>query len=360
MEIKGKKILVVEDDVLINSNLVEFLQIQEAKVQFCLNGLQALEIFPEFKPDLILCDILMPVMDGFEFLKELNLRFPTHQTLFIFVTSKSDIGNIRMGMNLGADDYIIKPFLLNDLLETIRKKFEKYRYRMEGLEKVLEEIERKTEPTPYQEFNTCLNGILTGSLLLLNDPKICDNIETKSILNVIQMSSFRLYRGINNLVLLNDVKTLKVLPFLKSLNFAFIESSIMQIAQNYDRAEDIILEFNPDSGEFKSDKFLIKKLLDELSDNSLKYTRKGEKIHWNLKVTNLEVQIFLTYNTGDFDEFMFSEVDAFKQFSKEKNTVTGLGLGLYLSKNIVEILSGTFSFQKLGSKGQFRIELKQK
>jgi CheY-like chemotaxis protein len=109
-------VLVIEDEYEIRTNLVEVLSLNDFIVYEAENGLMGLEIAKEHLPDLIICDINMPGMDGYRVLQELRTHPQTATTPFVFLTAQTDKTFMRQGMNLGADDYLTKPFTWDELL----------------------------------------------------------------------------------------------------------------------------------------------------------------------------------------------------------------------------------------------------
>lgn len=114
-----KTILVIEDDISIRTGLSKVLESHGFHVLVAGNGLEGAALASRHLPDLILCDILMPEQDGYGVLEELRRQSETADTPFIFLTAKADLADLRRGMNLGADDYIPKPFTQTDLMEAI-------------------------------------------------------------------------------------------------------------------------------------------------------------------------------------------------------------------------------------------------
>ena len=120
-----KKILVIEDNPLEIKLYTRYLTKHGYEVFSALNGTLGLEKARRIKPDVILCDKMMPLMDGFEVIKEIRLDPNTSATPFIFCTAVTDKVNMRAGMNLGADDYICKPFNFDDVVNTIEAQIHK-------------------------------------------------------------------------------------------------------------------------------------------------------------------------------------------------------------------------------------------
>lgn len=120
-----KKILVIEDNFEVRDNLCEILELADYDVHQAPNGKEGIKQALEHLPDLILCDVMMPELDGFGTLKILNQNLKTRDIPFIFLTAKVEKTDFRKGMGLGADDYITKPFDDTELLESIQMRLAK-------------------------------------------------------------------------------------------------------------------------------------------------------------------------------------------------------------------------------------------
>src|SRR4051812_32186121 len=110
------RILVIEDDPNIRYNVSEILAYEGFEVLEAENGLIGLQVARDYLPDLIICDVMMPELDGYGVLLELNTDTATATIPFIFLTAISDKHSMRRGMERGADDYLTKPFSSNELL----------------------------------------------------------------------------------------------------------------------------------------------------------------------------------------------------------------------------------------------------
>ena len=120
-----KKILLVEDDTSLRENIAELLELSGFSVYSASNGRIAVDMAKKNLPDLVLCDIMMPEMDGYGVLEQLSSDQNTRHIPFIFVSAKTEKQDVRRGMNLGADDYLTKPFEEEELLTAIRCRLEK-------------------------------------------------------------------------------------------------------------------------------------------------------------------------------------------------------------------------------------------
>lgn len=114
-----KKILLIEDDKEVRENTADILEFAQYEVATAENGRTGVEKAMLFKPDLVVCDIMMPELDGYGVLQQLGKNSATSSIPFIFLTAKTNRSDVRTGMNLGADDYLTKPFEEKELLEAI-------------------------------------------------------------------------------------------------------------------------------------------------------------------------------------------------------------------------------------------------
>lgn len=120
-----KKILVIEDEPAMRANLLDILELENFLPLLAANGREGIAAAKRELPDLILCDVLMPEMGGHEVLAALRADPATAWIPFIFLTAKGEHADVRTGMNLGADDYLVKPVKVNDLLEAIAARLER-------------------------------------------------------------------------------------------------------------------------------------------------------------------------------------------------------------------------------------------
>jgi DNA-binding NarL/FixJ family response regulator len=119
-----KKILVIEDEPEMCRNLTSILRLEKFRPLPAENGRAGVELAKKEKPDLILCDVMMPELDGYGVIAALRADAETVSIPFIFLTAKGEKPDIRGGMNLGADDYLTKPVAKTDLLAAIHSRLE--------------------------------------------------------------------------------------------------------------------------------------------------------------------------------------------------------------------------------------------
>lgn len=149
------QILVIEDESAVRANILELLEAEDFDAIGAEDGFMGAMWAQEHLPDLIICDVMMPEIDGYEVLSALRQVPATATIPFIFLTAMVDKADIRQGMNLGADDYLTKPFTRAELLgaitsrlnkqEVVMRQYQTERERTEGLQKKVIELQQYVE-----------------------------------------------------------------------------------------------------------------------------------------------------------------------------------------------------------------------
>ncbi len=141
------KIVVIEDNNDIRDSIVEILELANYEVILAKNGIEGVALAISEVPDLILCDIMMPDLDGYGVLYLLAKNTTTSSIPFIFITAKSERADLRKGMEMGADDYLVKPFgrleLLNAIEIRLNKKLKEQQFYSQSLEQDISDIPKK-------------------------------------------------------------------------------------------------------------------------------------------------------------------------------------------------------------------------
>ncbi|MBA3923975.1 MAG: response regulator [Nostocaceae cyanobacterium] len=120
-----KKILVIEDEEFVRENIMELLEAEDFYTVGAANGQIGLELAFSILPDLIICDVLMPIIDGYGVLKVLRQDPLTAKIPFVFLTAKAAKVDFRQGIEMGAHEYVTKPFTRADLLSAIDQQLHK-------------------------------------------------------------------------------------------------------------------------------------------------------------------------------------------------------------------------------------------
>jgi len=135
-----KKILIIEDDKIIRGNMTELLELASYSVEAAIDGKEGIEKALSTIPDLIICDIKMPKLDGYGVLHILSKDDRTADIPFIFVTAKNERNDLRKGMEMGADDYLSKPFEDTELYSAVEARLKKSRHQKNKTNKQIDEF----------------------------------------------------------------------------------------------------------------------------------------------------------------------------------------------------------------------------
>ncbi|MEB3830174.1 ATP-binding response regulator [Phormidium sp. CCY1219] len=210
------KILVIEDEKSVRYNLVEMLIAEEFAAIGAPNGRVGVDLAKKEQPNLIICDIMMPQMDGYSVLIELREDPNTAKIPFIFLTAKADRSDLRLGMELGADDYLTKPFTRDELVAAIAIRLEKHaamlqeyqteQRRTQALQKQMQELRQILDTKEdllqklSQELRDPLSNINMAIHMLKNSP---EGEARERYLQVLQQECAR------EIALLNQVSNLQ-------------------------------------------------------------------------------------------------------------------------------------------------------
>jgi len=185
-----KKILIIEDDYSILDLIAKLLEKLGYEVFLAQDGVKGIELAKLVLPDLIICDIAMPKLDGYDVLKSLSQDPKTNPIPFIYLTAKSEKEDIRKGMLLGADSYITKPFTASEIITVIEKKISKYKKETKTIvkdayEKVSDSFKNLHEEVPQNK-----NGHLKESDPIMievdHNPKL---VKVKDIAEIVLENS---------------------------------------------------------------------------------------------------------------------------------------------------------------------------
>ena len=278
----NKRILVVDDEDMMREAVVEILRGCGYDVEECGNGIEALERLKSSVPDLILCDVHMPELDGFGLLQELRKSPRTSDIPFVFLTGQADRPSQREGMTLGADDYITKPFAIEELTQAVASRLAKHRGFQDRMEKRLDELRRSISLALPHEFRTPLTGIL-GFAEILEQSEELSAEERVYIGSHIHKSAKRLYHLLERMLVMAELESDLADPNrVKRLrdSSAAVGITLSQIveaqATESQRKDDVRLSLV--DARAKVLESHLAKAIDEVLSNALKFSSKGTEV----------------------------------------------------------------------------------
>jgi two-component system, sensor histidine kinase and response regulator len=338
-----EKILVVEDSPEVSRNITDLLELNGYSVHSAENGLIGYNQAKEYLPDLIISDIMMPEVDGYEFLNLVREDNLINSTPFIFLTAKSSYDNLRDGMGNGADDYIAKPYSVNDLLNSVKNAIEKKK----RADKKLEFLKNSIAMYIPHELRTPLTAILGYTECMKEELKQDEeNSSMKHMLNNIHSSAVRLKEVINKFIIYSDTTMLtkdpgklfilrkKLLPSTSET----IRYAAHNLATKFSRKED--LKLNIKDTRIFIDETLFQFMITEVIENAMKYSLQGSSIEINTEFRDNDYVIKVTDSGIGIKNEYLKEFSAFTQFDRYKHEIGGSGLGIATIINILKIYNG--------------------
>jgi CheY-like chemotaxis protein len=333
-KVKGK-ILVIEDDYNIKENICYILEQEGYSVESANDGLKGIEKVSSFKPDLILCDIMMPEKNGYEVLEEILNNPVTASIPLIFLTAKVEPENLRKGMSLGADDYIFKPFHINDLITSVETRIKKSKNHSKKINDMQEQIIAKV---PH-ELRTPLVPILGYSEMIIEEE--CP-VQIREMAQVINKYGKTLHGRIEKLLL---YKELILIQHNDSHKHTFIDNDLVsylitQLDPQLQPKERIEIEI--ETGTVLLSEADLCTIIKELLENALKFS--GIDNHVGIKgyYEQDTYKVIVTDNGRGMTIDEINSITLFKKFGKVQLTEPGIGLGLAIVTKIVELNNCSF------------------
>jgi signal transduction histidine kinase len=353
-----KKILVVEDGQSLRKDILEILSFEGYDAVGAENGVIGVQRARESRPDLIICDIMMPILDGFGVLEELRKDSELATIPFIFLTARTDRSDSRYGMELGADDYLTKPFTASELLATVNARLEK-RAKFEAVtEQRLDDLRGNIILALPHELRTPLNVILGFSDLLMTDASIMDGARIADMARHINTSGMRLYRLIENfltyaqteLMLTDNSKRDALRHGFMVYPKASVEGHSRAKAMATSREDDIVFEVEDVEAIGITEEYL-KKILEELVDNAAKFSEPGSPIVIKATPNGSHYEISVNDRGRGLSAEQIANIGAYMQFERRLYEQQGSGLGLVICKRLVDLHGGELRINSVESQG---------
>ena len=364
----NKKILVIEDDQDVRDNIFEILSAEDFEVIDADNGQSGVQLALEELPNLIVCDIMMPKMDGYGVLQELRQNQITEAIPFVFLTARAATEDLRQGMELGADDYLTKPFTRNSLLKAITTRLEKQITLERKSQKKLDELRGNIAHSLPHELHTPLNGILGLSQFLLDEYDSMEQEEVLSMLGEIHASGQRLYRLTQNFLLYADLELTaadreKIRALRSSGIKTFTKNIITEVAQRKakqaKRESDLLLELDEAIVLISEPK--LQKLVEEIIDNAFKFSSAGTPVQIKSSSQNDTFELIIIDQGRGLTAAQIANLGAYLQFERKLYEQQGSGLGLSISKRLAELHGGQLTIESvLGQQTSVHVILREK
>ncbi|MBD2425155.1 response regulator [Phormidium sp. FACHB-1136] len=347
-----KKILVIEDDLQVQDNIYDILSLEDFYTVTASDGAEGLALAKEEKPDLIICDIMMPQMDGYAVLAALRDAEETAAIPFIFLTAKADRADLRQGMALGADDYLTKPFTPDELRQAVAARLARQENQQQQTQRQVDKLRDTISYALPYELNTPLVGIINGAHLLRTGYSTMDKKEIEELLDAIETSGNKLYSLIQNFITYADLELATANPETVEklrqrtepcLTTPIIQAAALQKAKEVNRQADLQLELE-DAYVAISD-WRLKKVVQEIVDNAFKFSPAGNPVKVISRIQEAHLHLFVIDQGRGMDADQVRAIGAYMQFHRQIYERPGNGLGLAIAKLTMALYGGELDIE---------------
>ncbi len=343
----AEQILIVEDDLAMSSGIRDVLEMSGYRVQMAENGLEGLKVLEHFHPDLIISDIMMPEMDGFEFLEQVRRHPDWAAVPFIFLTARGQRPDIRAGKQLGADDYLVKSVDLEDLLVVVRAKLDRALTIQQKNRREMDDLKRNLLSMLSHEFRTPLTYI-TGYVDLIQEGEWSAE-DLQKFLARIKGGSNRLNRLVEDFLLLvrfetDDARQAYLMDKGPFNNWASLVARVFEHVREAAAARQVTLlqEVGQNLPLVEVHEGYLEDAVTRLVDNGIKYAKHTGGHVW-VRVAGEDGRVCCTVQDdgmgmpADEVEKIF---DRFHQINRQRIEQQGAGIGLAIVKSITDLHRG--------------------
>jgi signal transduction histidine kinase len=348
-----KKVLVIDDNADVRELVQAVLDSSSFETVAAADGDTGIALAREHLPDLILCDVRMQGTDGYAVLKQLRNDPATATIPFVFLSGAADKSHMRQGMELGADDYLTKPFTFDELLTAVNTRLKKQETVQQLTEKRLGDLRHKISLALPHELLTPLHGILGLSALMIEDHL---NMKPEEILEYarhIQDAGQRLNRLIENFLTYSRIELIaadpaKLAAFRQGGSVTVrntVEEGAARCAQKHGRGNDCLVQVGDATLPLVPEHFT--KIVEELVDNAFKFSPAGTPVRVLGLPRDGRYVLTISDRGRGLSPEQIQRIGAHMQFDREYYEQQGSGLGLIISKRLAEIYGGSLSVQSV-------------
>jgi two-component system, sensor histidine kinase and response regulator len=347
------KILVIEDETLLREEVMEWLVMAGYEAIGAADGLDGVKQALDCVPDVILCDIAMPRLDGYGVMVQVRANARTQMTPFIYMTARVSLEDIRTGMNLGADDYVTKPFTYHQLIQSVEKRLEK---------KVQHDVQQQAEIEQWQQalteehelrllksrmvamfshdFRNPLATILSSNGILRDHSNRLDPQRRLAFFNRIEASVHRLTQMVEDMLTVAQIESGNLAFKPEPLNMTeFLQQIVEEFRLIY--GDTHILDFKSQlSDSVLADPRLLRQIAANLISNAVKYSPRGKEVAISLERNQQSIDLIVQDHGIGIPEA--DQQSLFQTFQRASNvgSVAGTGLGLAIVQQAVALHGG--------------------
>ncbi len=346
-----KRILVIDDEEWLREMVRMALNQRGYEVIEAGDGVAGVEVARKQLPDLVLCDVNMEKLDGYGTLSALRNDSTTATIPFILMTGMADNVGMRHGMELGADDYLPKPFSLEGLYGAVEARLKKDKTIKDHAQGALTDLRNNLSMMLPHELRTPLNGILAYGDMLASDSSSFSHEEIADMGQTIAQSGRALERLVGTFLAYSQVEILRADPQVnvslrakRTVKAAqFVEEAARKQADEVKRSGDLQLNLTPLIVGMSEEYF--SKLVSELTHNAFKFSKTGTPVSVTLATSGETVVLTVSDRGRGMSADQIGKIGAFMQFDRKTHEQQGLGLGFTVARRLAEIHGGALTVQ---------------
>jgi signal transduction histidine kinase len=365
MTMEKARVLVVEDDLHLLEGVKTVLEIDGYSVTTAENGHDALTALQQLHqqgnsvlPQLIVSDIMMPKMDGIDLLKAVRNEPAWVNIPFIFLTARSEKGDIQRGKQLGVDEYLLKPFDPQELLIAVEARLNRQRSMDEARMREINDVKKRILTILNHEFRTPLTFVVAyADMLAEHETRPLSQFEILNFLQGVNAGAIRLRRLIENFIVLiefvmGEAEKNFALRRMPVVDIREIVISAQQAAQTEPGRSPIQLDIAPELPRFVADSVYLQTALVQLLDNALKFSEPENGVVVSVRHEENQIAIrVIDHGRGIPENELVRIWEPFYQVNRSMYEDPGTGSGLAIVRNVAEIHGGTASCESEVGKG---------
>jgi two-component system, sensor histidine kinase and response regulator len=344
-------ILVIEDEQAIREALCDLLEVEGFSVLDAELGKKGVHLAETQLPDLILCDIHMPDIDGYNVLSQLRQNPHARSIPFIFLTARDTRADLRRGMNLGADDYLVKPCSAEEILAAIVSRMSRQEALLSQSRQQLNTLRNNIALFLPHELHTPLNGILLFAEILILEHETIERSEILEVAEGIHSSAHRLYRLIQNFLCYAQLEIAVYDPAKRealcngqtNCPKLLITEIASRLARQADRKTDLSLQLSNATLEMAD--IRLQKVAEELISNAFKFSKPGSPVQITSQSTSDTFILCITDQGRGMAPEQIAALGAYMQFDRRLYEQQGAGLGLIIAKRMLELHGGSLTIE---------------
>jgi signal transduction histidine kinase len=343
----GQTILIIDDEFHLLIGIKALLEREGYKTITSNDSMSGVQMAKEYTPDLIICDVMMPFMDGFKVREALNEDPATKNIPFLFLSARVDQTDKVRGLNTGADDYITKPFDHRELMARISSVLNRYEKGREDMRQKMDDeitrIQREISQNISHELRTPLTQILLALDLVLRN-KYSNPEDLKEFVEIALSQSHRLNSIIDDLIFINNYDRGAVNILRQTVNITNDFQEPIRIRQNLYAEKNIQMQVRiAPNVTIHAPRREFRQAVAHLVDNALKFTTPMTNVLIDLEAQGVGgfALTVADYGMGIPEQYREKVFNPYFQISQgDRRNYNGLGVGLTIARNVARSLGG--------------------